>query len=59
MPRAGLVMRGREALSLIALISGIAGLFLAYAQDTSAGASIVLVAAVFYVLSLAGRRWRK
>ncbi len=44
---------------LIALISGIAGLFLAYAQDTSAGASIVLVAAVFYVLSLAGRRWRK
>ena len=44
---------------LIALISGVLGLFLAYAQDTSAGASIVLVAAVFYAVSLLLRRWRK
>ena len=44
---------------LIALLSGILGLFLAYAQDTSAGASIVLVAALFYVLSLFLRKWRK
>ena len=44
---------------LIALCSGIAGLFLAYTQDTSAGASIVLVAAVIYTLSLFLRRWRK
>ena len=44
---------------LIALCSGIAGLFLAYTQDTSAGASIVLVAAVIYALSLFLRRWRK
>lgn len=44
---------------LIALISGLAGLFLAYAQDTSAGASIVLVAAACYALSLLLRRWRK
>lgn len=44
---------------LIALFSGLAGLFLAYAQDTSAGASIVLVAAACYALSLLLRRWRK
>ncbi len=44
---------------LIALISGILGLFLAYTQDTSAGASIVLVAALFYVVSLLLRRCRK
>ena len=44
---------------LIALFSGIAGLFLAYSQDTSAGASIVLVAAVCYALSLLARKWRK
>ena len=44
---------------LIALCSGIAGLFLAYAQDTSAGASIVLVAAGFYLLSLLLRKWRR
>ena len=44
---------------LLALVSGILGLFLAYAADTSAGASIVLVSAAFYALSLLGRRWRK
>ena len=44
---------------LIALISGVLGLLLAYRQDTSAGASIVLVAALFYVLSLLARKWRK
>ena len=44
---------------LIALISGLSGLFLAYAQDTSAGASIVLVAAACYALSLLLRNWRK
>ena len=44
---------------LIALISGVLGLLLAYQQDTSAGASIVLVAALFYALSLLARKWRK
>ncbi|MCR4876274.1 MAG: metal ABC transporter permease [Clostridiales bacterium] len=44
---------------LTALLSGILGLFLAYSQDTSAGASIVLVAALCYALSLLARRWRK
>ena len=44
---------------LIALFSGILGLILAYHQDTSAGASIVLVAAACYALSLLLRRWRK
>ena len=44
---------------LIALCSGVVGLFLAYAADTSAGASIVLVAAAFYAVSLLLRRWRK
>ena len=44
---------------LIALGSGLIGLFLSYAQDTSAGASIVLTAAVAYGISLAVRRWRK
>ena len=44
---------------LIALISGVLGLLLAYQQDTSAGASIVLVAALCYVLSLLARKWRK
>ncbi|MBQ6382513.1 MAG: metal ABC transporter permease [Clostridia bacterium] len=43
----------------IALFSGIAGLTLAYYLDTSAGASIVLVAALCYALSLAARRFRK
>jgi len=52
--------RQHAALSVaIALASGVAGLFLAYAQDTSAGASIVLVAALFYAGSLLLRRWRK
>ncbi len=44
---------------LIALFSGIAGLILAYHEDTSAGASIVLIAAGCYALSLLARRWRK
>ena len=43
----------------IALLSGIAGLTLAYYLDTSAGASIVLVAALCYALSLAARSFRK
>ena len=44
---------------LIALLSGILGLISAYYGDTSAGASIVLIAALFYVLSLLARRFRK
>ena len=40
---------------LIALGSGVAGLLSAYAWDTSAGAAIVLYAAVCYALSLAAR----
>ena len=44
---------------LIALFSGVLGLILAYQADTSAGASIVLVAAALYALSLIARRWRK
>ena len=44
---------------LIALVSGMLGLTAAYAQDTSAGASIVLCAAVFYALSLLLRKWKK
>ncbi|MBR2822307.1 MAG: metal ABC transporter permease [Clostridia bacterium] len=43
---------------LIALLSGILGLFAAYYGDTSAGASIVLIAALFYALSLLARRFR-
>ncbi len=41
---------------LIALFSGIAGLLIAYRQDTSAGASIVLVAALIYAISLLIRK---
>ncbi|MBQ9251139.1 MAG: metal ABC transporter permease [Clostridia bacterium] len=44
---------------LIALFSGILGLLFAYSQDTSAGASIVLVAAACYAVSLLLRKWRK
>lgn len=44
---------------LIALFSGILGLLFAYSQDTSAGASIVLVAAACYAVSLLMRKWRK
>ena len=44
---------------LIALVSGMLGLTAAYTQDTSAGASIVLCAAVFYALSLLLRKWKK
>lgn len=43
----------------IALFSGLAGLTLAYYLDTSAGASIVLLAACCYALSLAARSFRK
>ena len=43
----------------IALFSGLAGLTLAYDLDTSAGASIVLMAALCYAVSLALRRFRK
>ena len=43
----------------IAMGSGIAGLLSAYAWDTSAGAAIVLYAAVCYFLSLAARRFVK
>lgn len=43
----------------IAMVSGIAGLLSAYAWDTSAGAAIVLYAAVCYFLSLAARRFVK
>ncbi len=42
-----------------ALFSGITGLLGAYALDTSAGASIVLVAAILYALSLLIRTVRK
>ena len=44
---------------LIALLSGILGLVTAYQADTSAGASIVLIAAAIYALSLFLRKWRK
>ncbi len=40
---------------LIALVSGVSGLLIAYYADTTAGAAIVLVAACFYFLSLALR----
>ncbi len=43
----------------LALFSGILGLTLSYSLDTSAGASIVLVAALCYALSLAVRGIRK
>ena len=43
----------------IALVSGIAGLILSYYMDTSAGASIVLVSALCYAVSLAVRSARK
>ena len=52
--------RQHAAISVgIALFSGIVGLLVAYAEDTSAGASVVLVAAACYALSLLVRRWRK
>ncbi len=44
---------------LIALISGLVGLTLSYYLDTSAGASIVLTAALCYAVSLALRPLRK
>ena len=43
----------------IALFSGLAGLTLSYYLDTSAGASIVLVSALCYAVSLAIRNARK
>ena len=44
---------------VLALFSGIAGLTLSYYLDTSAGASIVLVSALYYAVSLAVRAIRK
>lgn len=44
---------------VLALFSGIAGLTLSYYLDTSAGASIVLVSALCYAVSLAVRAIRK
>ena len=44
---------------LLALAGGLIGLTLAYYLDTSAGASIVLVSAVFYAVSLLVRSIRK
>ena len=44
---------------LIALVSGIAGLFSAYYLDASAGAAIVLFTAVFYALTLLVRTLRR
>ena len=44
---------------VLALFSGIAGLTLSYYLDTSAGASIVLVSALCYAVSLAVRSFRK
>ena len=43
----------------IALVSGLLGLVLSWYLDTSAGASIVLVAALFYAVSLLLRGFRK
>ena len=43
----------------IALVSGVAGLILSYYLDTSAGATIVLVSAVCYAVSLLIREVRK
>ena len=44
---------------LLALFSGLVGLTLSYYLDTSAGASIVLVSALCYAVSLAVRSFRK
>ena len=44
---------------VLALFSGILGLTLSYYLDTSAGASIVLVSALCYAISLAVRSFRK
>ena len=44
---------------IIALVSGLLGLTLSYYLDTSAGASIVLVSALCYAVSLAVRSFRK
>ena len=44
---------------LLALLGGLIGLTLAYYLDTSAGASIVLVSAAFYAVSLLVRSIRK
>ena len=41
---------------LFALVSGLAGLFSAYSWNTSAGAAIILYAALIYVISLLLRR---
>ena len=41
---------------LFALVSGMAGLFSSYAWNTSAGAAIILYAAMIYAVSLLLRR---
>ncbi len=41
---------------LVSLVSGVAGLFVSYAADTATGATIVLVMAVFFFLSMLARR---
>ena len=52
--------RGHAGWSVgIALVSGLAGLTASYYLDTSAGATIVLVSAVFYAVSLLIRSIRK
>ena len=43
----------------IALVSGVAGLIVSFYLDTSAGAAIVLAAALFYAASLIIRSRRK
>ena len=49
--------RQHAAMSVaIAVVCGVAGLFCAYAWDTSAGAAIVLIAACFYAASLGVRK---
>lgn|GEM_PF-4908798 len=44
---------------MIALVCGVAGLICAYYLDTTAGAAIVLFAAVCYAISLGIRALRK
>lgn len=52
--------RGHAGFSvLLGVAAGVAGLVVAYYFDASAGASIVLVSAFLYVLSLWGRDMKK
>ena len=45
--------------NIIALFSGVVGLTASYYLDTSAGATVVLVSALFYAVSLLIRSIRK